>query len=400
MSDRVLLKSYESSEAFQEEYTSNLAAGGVFVPTTEAFELCERVSVAIELGFCRQGVQIAGEVVHQVTAEMAQMGAEVGVAVQFDGSARTARALLEPLRTAAGAARHDAKPADARRRAPRVSARVPVELDFGDGIIAGHTRDLSQTGVLVSVPDRGAEAGERVRMTIHDPESGQAMEVDAVVVRQLESDGGIAAVAMDFVLCDAEKPAIGMLIESIQTNEQARRLGGINGDIGELGVPNILQMFAATGKPGTLSLRDGQREGVIGFEANMLCFVRLGPVSGLKALVRLLAWTEGSFEFHARLDPVESRDPPLPLEAALLEALRLLDEERAGGEPQIADDAVLRLVGDTSADDEDLSKLEAAVVDLARAAFQVSRVLAVIPEPDLEVRRVITSLVDRQIIAL
>ena len=165
-------------------------------------------------------------------------------------------------------------------------------------------------------------------------------------------------------------------------------------------MPKILQMFGATGKPGTLSLRVGQREGLIGFEGGMLRFVRLGPVSGLKALVRMLAWDEGSFEFHARLDPVETREPPLPLNVALMEAVRLLDEERAGGAPEIADDAVLRLVGDKSADDQDLCKIEAAVVDLAQAGFQVRRVLAVIPEPDLEVRRVIAALVDRQIVAL
>lgn len=139
MSDRVLLKSYESPEAFQQEYASNLTAGGVFVATSESFELCERVMVAIELAFCRQGVQIPGEIVHQVTDEMAQMGGEVGVAVQFDNNVRNVRALLEPLRTAAGAEKHQPKPQDARRRAPRCQARVAVELDFGDGAIEGST---------------------------------------------------------------------------------------------------------------------------------------------------------------------------------------------------------------------------------------------------------------------
>ena len=41
VSDRVLLKSYETPEAFQEEYASNLASGGVFVASSESFELCE-----------------------------------------------------------------------------------------------------------------------------------------------------------------------------------------------------------------------------------------------------------------------------------------------------------------------------------------------------------------------
>ena len=226
------------------------------------------------------------------------------------------------------------------------------------------------------------------------------MTVDAVVVRSVESDGGVSALAVNFILSDAERPAMAMMIESIRSSEHARRLGGIQGDIGELGVANILQMFGDTGTPGTLSLRLGNREGVIGFEGGMLRFVRLGPVSGMKALVRMLGWTEGSFEFHALLDPVESREAPLPLSVALLEGLRLLDEERGAGEPRFSDDAVLRLRSGAAADDEDLSKIEAAVIDLARAGFPVRRTLAVIPEPDVEVRRAIASLVERRIIAL
>jgi Tfp pilus assembly protein PilZ len=399
VSDRVLLKSYKTPEAFQEEYASNLTAGGVFVATSESFELGERVTVAIELVFCRQGVKLPGEVVHQVTAEMAQMGGEVGVAVQVDGTAHTVRAQLEPLRAVAGAQKHQPKSQDRRRRAPRFAARVPVELEFAEGPISGHTRNLSQTGGLVSVPDRGAEAGERIRLTLFDPETSQAMSVDAVIIRQLESDGGIAALALDFVLSDAERPAMNMMIDSIQASEHARRLGGIEGSISELGVPNLLQMFGATGQPGTLSLKDGEREGVIGFEGGMLRFVRLGPVSGLKALVRLLSWTGGRFEFHARLDDVESREPPLPLDAALLEATRLLDEEVAGGAPEVADDIVLQLVDPKALDADDLSKVEAAVVDLARAGFDVGRMLAVIPEPDLVVRQAIAALVEREVIA-
>jgi Tfp pilus assembly protein PilZ len=400
VSDRVLLKSYEDPEPFQEEYRSNLAAGGIFVATDEDYELYERVNVAIELTFCRQGVQIAGEVVHKITAEMAQVGGEVGVAVQLDGTARNVRALLEPLRLAAGAEEHQARPQDARRRAPRFDGRIAVELDFGEGPVEGHTRNISQTGVLVTVPDRGAEAGERVRLTLHDPESAREMTVDAVVIRQIETDGGVAAVALDFVLGDGEADGLDLLIESIQSSEGARRLGGIAGDIAELGVENSLQMFGATGSPGTLTLRDGEREGVIGFDGGMLRFVRLGPVFGMKALVRLMSWTGGTFQFHARLDPVETREPPLPLQVALLEGLRLLDEERAGGEPGFEDAAVLRLVGTYGGDVDALTKIEAALVDLAQAGFNVGRALAVIPEPDLEVRRALASLVEREIVTV
>ena len=58
----------------------------------------------------------------------------------------------------------------------------------------------------------------------------------------------------------------------------------------------------------------------------MLRYARLGPTTGMKALVRMLAWKEGVFEFHARLDPVKHPEAPLPLEAAMLDAVRQIDE--------------------------------------------------------------------------
>ena len=42
--------------------------------------------------------------------------------------------------------------------------------------------------------------------------------------------------------------------------------GGISGEIQELGVGNLIQMFASAGAVGTLALRSGAREGVVGFE--------------------------------------------------------------------------------------------------------------------------------------
>ena len=51
------------------------------------------------------------------------------------------------------------------------------------------------------------------------------------------------------------------------------------------------------------------------------------------------------------------------------------------------------------ADREDLSKVEAAVLDLARAGFTVRRILDFIPEPDSEIYRALESLSDRAAIS-
>jgi hypothetical protein len=319
------------------------------------------------------------------------------VAVQFEGSAHAVRALLEPLRSAAGAPEH--KRVDTgRRRSPRTPARVPARIRGAEGPVTGHTSNLSQTGVLVSVPGKGAPVGERVRVALTHPGSGESMEVEGVVVREVETDGGVSAVAIEFAPPAGEREDVHRFVERIQSTEHTRRLGGITGEIQELGVGNLIQMFASAGAVGTLALTSGAREGVVGFEKGLLRFARLGPASGLKALVRLLAWSEGRFEFHATLDPVEPTEVPLPLEAALLEAARLLDESARPGRTRLDPGVRPRLLDAGAADDS--NKTEAAVLDLVRAGFTIERILAVIPEPDLDVERALAALLERGAIAV
>ena len=119
-----------------------------------------------------------------------------------------------------------------------------------------------------------------------------------------------------------------------------------------------------------------------------------GGISGLKALARLLGWSEGSFEFHAHLDRVDPLEAPLPLESALLEAAFEQDEFGRRDRGCFRGDASPR-VADAVADQADLSKVEAAVLDLVRAGFTVQRIVDFIPEPDSEIHRALESLNDR-----
>jgi hypothetical protein len=142
---------------------------------------------------------------------------------------------------------------------------------------------------------------------------------------------------------------------------------------------------------GTLTLQRDQQEGVIGFKDGMLCFARLGAASGLKALVRLMSWTEGRFEFHASLDSVEEREPPLPLKVALFEAVRMIDEDERIDRSHLPADARPR-IGEKDTNGEDLSKVELTVLELVRAGFTVQRMVDLIPEPDPEIYRALLSL--------
>lgn len=394
---RALRIAFDSPEDFQREYVANLVNGGAFVATDDDVSLRERVRVELVLGFCDKRLMLQGEVVHRVTPEMAKLGAPAGVAVQFDGPAHSVRAQLEPLRSAAGAEPHQ-PPDSGRRRAPRTRARVAARIDGVSCEVRGTTRDLSQTGTLISVPGEGIPVGDRVRLSLTHPTTGESMQVDGIIVREVAGGGGVAAVAVEFEPRESEKEGIERFVEAIQTVEHTRHLGGINGEIGELGVGDLLQMFASTGHAGTLRLRRGPEDGAIGFEKGVLHFVRLGAVTGMKAMVRLCAWKDGSFEFHARLDDAEPLEAPLPFEAALLESARMLDEMSRIDRRRFPADATPR-VARRRRDPDDLSKTEAAVLDLARAGFSVRRIVDVIPDPDPAIYAAFESLCERRLIA-
>jgi Tfp pilus assembly protein PilZ len=396
--ERNLRVSFESAEAFQKEYAENLVQGGVFVPTDRTLETFYRVKVELVLAFCRERLSLAGEVVHRVTPEMARMGAPAGVAVQFDDPVEVVRKQLEPMCAVSGAPAEP--PAESgRRQAPRTKARVTARLDGKAGQLVGHTRDLSRTGVLVSVPGEGVPVGEKVRLSLTHPTSGESMEIDGLVVREIEGEGGVSGLGVAFEPSESERAELERFVEGVQSTEHTRRLGGITGDIAEFGVQSLFQMFTSTMPTGTLTLLHGQREGVIGFDGGQLRFVRLGRATGLKALLRLLMWSEGRFEFHASLDSVEEREEPLPLEATLLEAVRLLDEGERIDRSRFPPAAKPRIAKQGNEGD-DLSKVEETVLDLVRAGFTVQRMVDVIPEPDPAIYRALVTLADCGAISL
>jgi hypothetical protein len=201
----------------------------------------------------------------------------------------------------------------------------------------------------------------------------------------------VSALGIEFDTPAARRAEIERFLENLQTAEHTRRLGGISGAISALGAQDLLQMFGTSAQIGTLIFHRGDQEASVGFEAGMLRFARLGPTTGMKALVRMLTWKDGVFEFHARLDPVQHPEAPLPLEAAMLDAVRQIDEGGRIDRRRFPPGAVPRVI-ELPTDLE--GKAVEAVLDLARAGFNIQRIVDVIPEPDPEIYAALAQLLD------
>jgi Tfp pilus assembly protein PilZ len=389
---------FATLEEFRQEYKDNLVRGGLFVPTGDELGVREEVEVELDLEFRGASFQLMGEVVSVVPAGLATHGGTPGVALQLSADSEELRHTFEPVVGVIP----DPDPGHQvgeRRVAPRRPTRVMGKMSGADGATAVRTRDVSRTGVLVSlegIPQ--TPVGGEVQLVLTHPITSQELEVSGIVVRHIEGEGGVPALAVAFSEDDAARPEVVRFMDDLQSVGHARELASITGPIEEMGLANLLQGFAQAATAGTLTVTRGNEEGRVVFEGGRLLAARAGAATGVKALARLLAWESGSFDFHAHVEG-EERDEPLPIEIALIDAARQVDEMRRliPLPVDLADTLSVAKSAAASADPAP-DKTESAILDLAVADFTVRAMLDVIPEEDHIVLRAITSLLDRGIL--
>ncbi len=401
-----LIVQYETEAEFYAEYASNIANGGIFVATEEHFEVRQFVLAVVQLPFCHRSLELEAEVVHVVPPELAMAGAKAGVALQFRLSARQIRAAFEPLSSQAPSS--ETASDNGRRRSPRSRARVHAAVESSEGTIQGRTRNLSSSGVLLTVRGRPIGIGEVVQLTINHPQTGEKMKVKGEVRRHLEAaDGRVAAMGIAFDPDAEQAPLLDAFIREIGRAEHSGRLGGISGPIAELGIENLLQMFGTSAPRGTVTLTRGAEEGYVAFENGMLRVARLGPLSGDDALLELMSWREGEFDFQARIDECEPEGECIPLSGAILDAICRRDEIESApspvdptAQPRPAPSTTFT-VRQSQADKEraQLGKTEEAVLDLAMVGMSISQMIGVIPEPEADVLHAIDGLRERGLIS-
>ncbi len=394
---------FETAPAFRLEFERNLSKGGLFVPTRERFEERELVEITLVLGFCDRRFDLPAEVVHCRPPELEVMGAPAGVAVQILRPASELRRELARYLEIAPASSVSSSaalaPGAERRRSPREPSQVGIALTAAGEVSTGRTQDLSTTGAFLRLADEGAQVGDEVRVRLVHPVRGDAIELDATVVRASRSSEGGSTVAVEFEPAGSDRSQIAAFVEDVQAADHARRLASIEGTIEELGVANLIQMLGTCAKQGSVVLTSGASSGHIVFESGVLLGARLGEVSGTKALARLLSWREGRFEFHSTIDAEFADETPQALDAALFESMRQLDELARSELVALPAEAAFRVDhACLDADPSSIGKTGQAVLELVQAGFPLGRLLDVIPEPDADILAAVASLRERGVL--
>jgi hypothetical protein len=166
----------------------------------------------------------------------------------------------------------------------------------------------------------------------------------------------------------------------------------MSGDLEEVPLPDLLQLFSTNKKTGVLTI-SGANRGRLYLKEGVLQFVSLGndtAMPAMKALCRMLLWTKGTFQFETVSEPPEV---PVAFETStentLIEAMRQNDESRRLISQLPSPDATLRLVVPVPGKLSDLSPAE---LDVLQLVINNGRMKAVLDKALLTDHEVLTHL--------
>ncbi len=119
----------------------------------------------------------------------------------------------------------------------------------------------------------------------------------------------------------------------------------LTGDLAEVPLPDLLQLFGASRKSGCLIVSTGRDRATVHLEQGHVVYAEIEGTVGLdpqEAFFRIVTWNEGTFEL---LPPARHSFPSrieMGTEALLMEAMRRMDEAQRASE-RLPRDASLRL---------------------------------------------------------
>lgn len=393
-----IVVSFDTLEEFQTEYSQNIANGGIFVPSGDPLELRDAVKVCLDLSFLGEMVEILGEVVSLVP------GACPGVAVQFTESASVIRSRLSHI-AGIGSKREtgeDDETDGGWRAAARHPIHVCVHIKTNNKILIGQTENLSRSGTLLVLEGhKVVKVGSKMEMILVQPIGGEELSVPGTVVRHVGIDGGRTGMGLIFDWSDEECQKVTQFIEALEAGDCSGKRADIQGRIGSVGLPTVLQMLTSCSTSGTIVIRRADEEGQLVFDDGKFLQVHLGKETGSEALNRLCAWRDGNFSYRAQIDlSSEKQDKPLSIDGAIFEAMAHIDESGRASTVSFSPEAKLTLSADMDIANSIKGRVEEALIELAQANFEVGGVLDIIPESEDVIYATLSQLIERGVIKL
>ncbi len=114
--------------------------------------------------------------------------------------------------------------------------------------------------------------------------------------------------------------------------EKVAAVVGVSGNLKEIPLPDLVQLFATGRKNGVLTLAQNGEEGSVFLEGGEIINANFKGMTGEKAFYQLIRWEEGTFSLNPDAQ-LPKREIFAPTPHLIMEGLRIWDEERAGKIP-------------------------------------------------------------------
>jgi hypothetical protein len=245
---------------------------------------------------------------------------------------------------------------------------------------------LTVTGDQIFIQDLGSTNGtfvngekiKRARLT-----EGDRILIGTSIIKLVASDGASSN-------SDAKAK-----LEDVAQGRRTSQVRTMSGSIAEIPLPDLLQLFSASKKTGTLVIRTEHDVGKIYIDGGRVQFAVVNEhfdVPPMKSLFRILTWSIGSFD----MDAAEEREFPVKIEMStegiLMDAMRQIDEIRRLGPEMPAHNANLSLAVPLVPPLRDLSQEELDVLQLAHNYGHVETILNKSLASDLDTSTILAKL--------
>jgi len=185
-------------------------------------------------------------------------------------------------------------------------------------------------------------------------------------------------------------------LEDVAAGKRTSQVRTMTGSIGEVPLPDLLQLFSASKKSGTLVVRTDKDTGKVYLEKGQVIYAVINDnydVSPVKSFYRIITWEQGTFD----MEPPEDREFLEPIEMSteglLMEAMRQLDEVRRLGPDMPPLSSQITLSVPLIPPLRDLAPDELDVLQLAHNYGHVETVLNKSLASDLETSNILVKLI-------